>query len=148
MLKDELKNLETTLMDIEMSLKAVLLNSTTSFKEKVTSIITEIKGKTDDFLQLAKDQAEIFNTDLRNHALEVQVAFIDEANANADNPEYQNNEEFDFKYEIFETRDIVLERLEKSRSTWETELGSIETFINGTTRKEWEAKAEAITGQQ
>lgn len=76
------------------------------------------------------------------------MQFIDFANANADNPDYQNNEEFDFKYEIFETRDIVLERLEKSRSTWETELGLIEQNINGKTKKEWETKSNAITEQQ
>lgn len=57
MLKDELKNLETQLMDIEMSLKAVLLLSTNAFKEKVGIIIAEIKGKTDDFIELAKDNS-------------------------------------------------------------------------------------------
>ena len=50
MLKSELKNLETRLMDIEMSLKAVLLLSTAGFREKVVLINNEIKTKTDEFI--------------------------------------------------------------------------------------------------
>ena len=110
----------------------------------MNAIIADIKTKTDDFIVIVKEQSEIFNADIKNHALDAQISFIEYANANADNQDAQT-EEFEFKYELFESRDVVLERLEKSRSTWENELSGIENYIKSSTVKEWDVKANAIT---
>ena len=148
MLKGELNQMETNLMDIEMCLKAVLLTATQQFKEKVNAINNDIRTKTDEFIQHVKELAETFNQDLKAYALEYQPQFVEFANENAENPEYQNNDEFDFKYEQFESRDIVLEKLERSGATWETELSAIEQNIKKAMNKEWDAKAQSVTEQQ
>lgn len=60
-------------MDIEMSLKAVLLKATQDFKDKVNSINSDIKNLTEEFITEARDAADAFNQELSKQAIEYQA---------------------------------------------------------------------------
>ena len=93
-----------------------------------------MKKKTIEYIKFVGEEAEIFNSNLRTHALEEQAKFevrIAENEAALEEIEGELEKEvFDFQIMYFSDKDALVQMLDTSKEAMETKVAEKEQVIN------------------
>jgi len=128
--------LEDDLMTFEMSLQDALQIAVDKFKEKVNANITDMKAKTQNFINFCAEQASIFAQNLHEYALEEQVKFIEQMD---EQENFQDNmtDEFNELLELLIEKDPLVVHLDNSKDFMDLGINKLETEIGKAINTEW-----------
>ncbi len=107
-LKSTVETLEDDLMGVEMKLQDVLAQATSDFVGRVSKIIEEMKTKTGNFIKEVGDEAENFNSTLKEYAFKEQERLNADVEAHGEEAEmFQEIKDNEILFELLDEKETL-----------------------------------------